>query len=81
MIGTISGTGLGSTDVSDRKDRGHVDSVDVRTPAAALFEATVSKPDGSTIDEAADALGRGLEVPPVFADQRERTTGTLEPLR
>ena len=73
--------GLGYTDVSDRKDRGYFDSVYVRTPAGALFEATVSKPDGFTIDEAADALGREFQVPPVFADQREWIMGTLEPLR
>jgi glyoxalase family protein len=73
--------GLGYTDVSDRKDRGYFDSVYVRTPAGALFEATVSKPTGFTIDEAADALGSEFQVPPVFADQREWIMGYLEPLR
>jgi glyoxalase family protein len=33
--------GLGYTDVSDVKDRGYFDSVYVRTPGGALFEATV----------------------------------------
>jgi len=36
--------GMGFTDTSERKDRGYFDSIYVRTPAGALFEATVSKP-------------------------------------
>jgi glyoxalase family protein len=73
--------GLGYTDTSDRKDRGYFNSVYVRTPAGALFEATVSNPAGFTIDETADSLGREFQVPPVFADQREWIMGYLEPLR
>ena len=34
--------GLGFTDTSDVKDRGYFDSIYVRTPSGALFEATVS---------------------------------------
>lgn len=73
--------GLGYTDTSDRKDRGYFDSVYVRTPAGALFEATVSKATGFTIDEAADALGNEFQVPPVFADKKAWIMGYLEPLR
>jgi hypothetical protein len=40
--------GLGFTDVSDRKDRGYFDSVYVRTPGGAMFEATVSKSTASS---------------------------------
>ena len=43
--------GMGFTDTSERKDRGYFDSIYVRTPAGALFEATVSKPGGMTVDE------------------------------
>ena len=62
--------GLGYTDVSDRKDRGYFESVYVRTPGGALFEATVSKQEGFTIDEPLESLGKTFQVPPVFADKK-----------
>ena len=52
--------GLGFTDVSERKDRGYFESIYVRTPGGALFEATVSKPEGFLIDEPYEELGRDL---------------------
>jgi glyoxalase family protein len=73
--------GLGYTDVSDRKDRGYFDSVYVRTPGGALFEATVSKPDGFAVDEPIGMLGQQFQVPPVFAKQREWIMNYLEPLK
>ena len=73
--------GLGYTDVSERKDRGYFDSVYVRTPGGALFEATVSKPEGFLVDEPFDQLGRSLQVPPFFADRKAELVGFLEPLR
>ncbi len=73
--------GLGFTDVSERKDRGYFDSVYVRTPGGALFEATVSKPEGFLVDESYEQLGRSLQVPPVFAHRKEQMTAYLEPLR
>jgi glyoxalase family protein len=72
--------GLGYTDVSDRKDRGYFESVYVRTPGGALFEATVSKPEGFMIDEPYEQLGRDFQVPPVFAEQAEWIKSYLEPL-
>lgn len=72
--------GLGFTDVSERKDRGYFDSVYVRTPTGALFEATVSKPQGFLIDEAYEELGSTFQVPPQFADQRDFLMSYLEPL-
>lgn len=72
--------GLGFTDVSDRKDRGYFESVYVRTPGGALFEATVSKPEGFLIDESYESLGQDFQVPPVFADQAEWIKSYLEPL-
>jgi hypothetical protein len=72
--------GLGFTDVSDRKDRGYFDSVYVRTPAGAMFEATVSKATGFVIDEPFEELGKNFQVPPVFADRREFLLSSLEPL-
>ena len=56
--------GLGYTDCSDVKDRGYFDSIYVRTPSGALFEATVSHPDGFLCDETADALGSEVQVSP-----------------
>jgi glyoxalase family protein len=71
---------LGFTDTSERKDRGYFDSMYVRTPGGAMFEATVSKPTGFTIDEPLEALGKHFQVPPVFAERREEIMAFLEPL-
>ncbi|HLY56872.1 MAG TPA: hydroxyquinol 1,2-dioxygenase [Stellaceae bacterium] len=73
--------GMGFTDVSDRKDRGYFDSVYVRTPAGALFEATVSKAEGFMIDEPYEKLGSSLQIPPVFRDREGSIAAYLEPLR
>ena len=73
--------GLGLTDTSERKDRGYFESIYVRTPAGAMFEATVSKPEGMTIDEPVDKLGTSFQVPPVFASRRDEIMSYLEPLR
>ncbi len=72
--------GIGFTDVSERKDRGYFESIYVRTPAGALFEATVSKAEGFTIDEPYEQLGQTFQVPPQFADQRDFLMSYLEPL-
>lgn len=61
--------GLGFTDCSDRKHRGYFQSVYVRTPAGALFEATHTI--GFTVDEPADKLGQEFIISPQFADQKE----------
>jgi len=73
--------GLGFTDTSDRKDRGYFDSIYVRMPGGGMFEATVSKPTGFTVDEPFEQLGRNFQVPPVFAHQREEIMAFLEPLK
>jgi len=72
--------GLGYTDVSDVKDRGYFDSVYVRTPGGALFEATVSKPQGFLIDETYEDMGSSFQVPPVFADRKDEILNYLEPI-
>lgn len=72
--------GLGFTDTSERKDRGYFDSIYVRTPGGAMFEATVSKPTGFTIDEPFESLGKSFQVPPVFAQRRQEIMEFLEPL-
>jgi glyoxalase family protein len=73
--------GLGYTDTSERKDRGYFDSIYVRTPGGAMFEATVSKPTGFTVDEPADALGHDFQVPPAFAERRAEILAFLTPLK
>ena len=70
--------GLGYTDVSDVKDRGYFDSVYVRTPGGALFEATVSKPKGFLVDEPFEKLGSSMQVPPVFAHRKDELIKYLE---
>ena len=73
--------GIGFTDVSERKDRGYFESIYVRTPGGALFEATVSKPEGFLIDEPYEELGETFQVPPQFAGQRDFLISYLEPLQ
>jgi len=73
--------GLGFTDTSERKDRGYFDSIYVRTPAGALFEATVSKPGGMTVDESYAALGTSFQIPPPFRHRTQELLAYLEPLR
>ena len=73
--------GMGFTDTSERKDRGYFDSIYVRTPAGALFEATVSKPTGFTVDEKIDQLGTSFQVPPPFRHRTKDLMAYLEPLK
>jgi glyoxalase family protein len=73
--------GLGFTDVSEMKDRGYFDSVYVRTPGGALFEATVSKPEGFLIDEPYEKLGTSMQIPPFFANRKDELLAKIEPLR
>ncbi|KAB0493508.1 MAG: VOC family protein [Pseudomonas sp.] len=73
--------GMGYTDVSDRKDRGYFDSIYVRTPGGALFEATVSKPQGFLVDEPYESLGQTIQIPPQLGDKAEEISAYLEPLK
>lgn len=61
--------GMGLTDFSDRKHRGYFESIYVRTPGGALFEATHSL--GFDVDEPADKLGREFIISPQFAHKKE----------
>jgi catechol 2,3-dioxygenase-like lactoylglutathione lyase family enzyme len=67
--------GLGFTDCSDRKHRGYFQSVYVRTPSGALFEAAHTI--GFTVDEPADKLGREFIISPQFAHQKEALLAQL----
>ncbi|MBM4226381.1 MAG: hypothetical protein FJ164_01335 [Gammaproteobacteria bacterium] len=73
--------GMGYTDTSDVKDRGYFDSIYVRTPGGALFEATVSHEDGFLCDEPADRLGQEVMVSPQFQESRAALVAQLGVLR
>ena len=63
--------GLGYTDISDVKDRGYFDSIYVRTPSGAMFEATVSHRPSFTCDEPLENLGLDVMLPPQFQLDKE----------
>ncbi|MFM0503198.1 VOC family protein [Paraburkholderia caffeinilytica] len=73
--------GLGFTDTSERKDRGYFESIYVRTPSGAMFEATVSKPEGFMIDEPYEELGTKVQIAPQFESQRATIMESLETLK
>lgn len=73
--------GLGFTDTSERKDRGYFESIYVRTPSGAMFEATVSKPEGFLIDEPYEELGTTVQIAPQFESQRATIMESLETLK
>ncbi len=56
--------GLGYTDFSEIKDRGYFDSIYVRTPSGALFEACCSHKPSFLCDEPAETLGTALMMSP-----------------
>ena len=63
--------GLGYTDVSDVKDRGYFDSIYIRTPSGAMFEATVSHNPSFTCDETSENLGMEVMIAPNIDVSRE----------
>ena len=69
--------GMGYTDVSDVKDRGYFDSIYVRTPSGAMFEATVTHDDGFTCDEPRDKLGLEVMLAPQLKMSREEMLAQL----
>jgi glyoxalase family protein len=73
--------GLGYTDASDSKDRQYFHSVYIRSPGGALVELAYSKPEGFTIDEDFENLGKDFMIPPQFENRRDEIMGTLEPIK
>lgn len=63
--------GLGYTDFSDVKDRGYFDSIYVRTPSGALFEACCSHQPSFLCDEPAETLGTALMMSPQIEANKE----------
>ena len=74
-------TGLGYTDVSDVKDRGYFDSIYVRTPSGAMFEATVSHADSFCCDEPSDRLGLKVMLAPQLKVSKEEMLTQLSYLK
>lgn len=72
--------GLGFTDTSERRDRGYFESIYVRTPSGAMFEATVSKPEAFLIDEPYEKMGQTVQLAPQFESQRAVILESLEAL-
>lgn len=73
--------GMGFTDTSDVKDRGYFDSIYVRTPGGALFEATVSHKPSFACDEPLESLGHEVIVSPQFKDNKAELVAQLGLLR
>ncbi|MNR38679.1 putative ring-cleaving dioxygenase MhqA [compost metagenome] len=53
----------------------------MRTPGGALFEASVSKPEGFLVDEAFEDLGKTIQIPPQLGARAQEIAAYLEPLK
>lgn len=73
--------GMGFTDTSDVKDRGYFDSIYVRTPSGALFEATVSHQPSFACDEPLATIGHDVIVSPQFKNDKAALMAQLGILR
>lgn len=73
--------GLGYTDFSDVKDRGYFDSIYVRTPSGALFEATVSHDPSFLCNEPYETLGTKLMISPQMEARKEEVLDIVGRLR
>lgn len=71
---------LGYTDASDIKDRYYFHSMYVRSPGGILVECTANVPGGFYIDEPPEDLGRHLNLPPWYEEQRADILAMLEPV-
>jgi glyoxalase family protein len=72
---------LGYTDASELKDRYYFHSMYVRAPGGILVECTATVPEGFYLDEAPGDLGKHLNMPPWYEDQRAAILAQLEPIR
>ena len=71
---------LGFTDASEIKDRFYFHSMYVRSPGGILVECTANVPGGFYQDEAPEALGTSLLLPPWYEAQRAAIVAQLEPI-
>jgi glyoxalase family protein len=67
-------------DVTDILDRQYFKSIYFREPGGVLFEIATDPP-GFAVDEAQDALGRALKLPPWLEPNRTAIERRLPPLR
>lgn len=73
----VAGRGL---EVTPPIDRYYFRSIYFREPGGVLFEVATDGP-GFAVDEAAEALGTGLRLPPWLEPRRSEIERTLPPLR
>ncbi|MBK5927146.1 ring-cleaving dioxygenase [Rhodobaculum claviforme] len=66
--------------VTPRIDRQYFNAIYFREPGGTLFEVATDPP-GFAVDEAPDALGTALKLPPRYEAQRDRIAAALPPLR
>lgn len=71
--------GIGYTDTSESKHRGYFESIYVRSPGGALFEAATCD-IGFLVDEQPEQLGLDLKVSPQFVDQKDELASRLDPI-
>jgi glyoxalase family protein len=76
LRGEVLGHSLGVTPVVDRQ---YFESIYFREPGGVLFEVATDGP-GFLIDEAEEALGRGLRLPPQYEGQRAAIEALLTPV-
>ena len=69
--------GLGYTDCSEPKDRGYFDSIYVRTPSGALFEACCSHNPSFQCDEPYETMGTKLMMSPQVEESLEETLAII----
>ncbi len=69
--------GLGYTDFSDVKDRGYFDSIYVRTPSGALFEACVSHNPSFLCNETYEELGTKVMMSPQIEANKEEVMAII----
>jgi len=60
-------------------DRQYFHSIYYREPGGVLFEIATDKP-GFTVDEAPEALGSALQLPPQYEGRREKLNFNLPPI-
>jgi glyoxalase family protein len=68
--------GRSVTPVIDRK---YFHSIYFREPGRVLFEIATDQP-GFTVDEPAEALGSGLQLPPQYEERRDKLNFNLPPI-
>ena len=65
--------------VTPRIDRQYFNAIYFREPGGTLFEVATDPP-GFAVDEAPEALGTALKLPPQYEAQRDRIAAALPPL-